>query len=77
MECQRVISNSDGLSEDLAAAVHTLCKDDTVKAASQLDKSAIYFLDALDRISAPDFTPTNSDILHCRAHPPRSSTSYP
>ncbi|KAJ7112197.1 guanine nucleotide binding protein, alpha subunit [Mycena epipterygia] len=69
VEFQRVISNSDGLSEDLAAAVHTVWTDDAVKAACQLDASAIYFLNALDRISDPDFTPTDSDILHCKAHP--------
>ncbi|KAJ7116922.1 guanine nucleotide binding protein, alpha subunit [Mycena epipterygia] len=70
LKCQRVISSSDALSEEVAAAVHTLWTDDALKAVSPLDTSAIYFLNALDRISAPDYTPTDSDILHCKAHPP-------
>ncbi|CAG9862368.1 unnamed protein product [Phyllotreta striolata] len=32
----------------------------------QLSDSVEYFLDNLERISRPDYSPTNRDILHCR-----------
>ncbi|KAJ7112204.1 hypothetical protein C8R44DRAFT_798253 [Mycena epipterygia] len=48
----------------------TLWTDDALKTASQLDKSALCFLNALDRINIYDYTPTDSDILRCKAHPP-------
>ncbi|KAJ7138326.1 guanine nucleotide binding protein, alpha subunit [Mycena epipterygia] len=47
----------------------TLWTDDTLRAASQLDTSAIHFLNSLNRISALDYTPSDNDILRCKAHP--------
>ncbi|KAJ7138367.1 guanine nucleotide binding protein, alpha subunit [Mycena epipterygia] len=72
LECRKLLSSNGALTEELARTLHTLWLDDELRAASKLDKSAIYFLDSLNRISSPDYTPTDSDILRCQMlpHPP-------
>jgi len=62
-----------GLSKELRDAIKTLWKDPAIQAAFarssefQLNDSAEYFFNALDRIAAEDYVPTVDDILRVRA----------
>lgn len=59
--------------QDLARAIRRLWRDPGVKDAVrrslarefQLDISAVYFFDAMDRIAAPGYIPTDRNILRC------------
>ncbi|KAI8801505.1 guanine nucleotide binding protein, alpha subunit [Cladochytrium replicatum] len=60
------------LPADVAAAVKALWGDGGVQAAFarsreyQLNDSARYYFEAIDRIAAPNFTPTDQDVLRSR-----------
>ncbi|KAJ7197374.1 heterotrimeric G protein alpha subunit B [Mycena pura] len=62
----------DVLPPSLAEAIHRLWRDPGVKEAVrrsrefQLDDDAIYFFNSIDRIAAPDYLPTDQDILRSR-----------
>jgi len=57
---------------DLSAAIKALWKDSGVKQAFdrsreyQLNDSAAYYFDAIDRISQPNYLPTDQDVLRSR-----------
>ncbi|OBZ91358.1 Guanine nucleotide-binding protein subunit alpha [Choanephora cucurbitarum] len=61
------------LSEEQFDALKILWQDHNLKSVLrrnreyQLNDSAKYFFDSLDRISQPDYLPTNQDILRARA----------
>ncbi|KAI9005632.1 guanine nucleotide binding protein, alpha subunit [Hyaloraphidium curvatum] len=63
---------ADTFPADAAAAVKALWADAGVKACVarsreyQLNDSARYYFDAIDRISAPDYLPTDQDVLRSR-----------
>uniref|UniRef100_A0A1I7SGE3 G-protein alpha subunit n=1 Tax=Bursaphelenchus xylophilus TaxID=6326 RepID=A0A1I7SGE3_BURXY len=58
--------------KDIAHAVKCLWSDETVKEAFQhrsrfqCSDSVAHFLDSIDRVADPAYTPTNQDILHAR-----------
>ncbi|CEP17835.1 hypothetical protein [Parasitella parasitica] len=60
------------LPSDIAAAVKLLWNDEGVRRAYnkkneyQLHASAEYFLDAIDRISQPEYVPNDQDLLRAR-----------
>jgi GTPase SAR1 family protein len=59
--------------EDIRADILALWKEDAIKSAYarqneyQLNDSAAYYLDAIDRIAAKDYVPTEPDVLRSRA----------
>ncbi|KAF7760688.1 hypothetical protein Agabi119p4_10097 [Agaricus bisporus var. burnettii] len=61
------------LSRQLANAIRTVLNDSNVKEAisrsrwCQVNDSAVYYFEAIDRISSADYRPTDSDILHSYA----------
>jgi hypothetical protein len=61
------------LDEPLAKAIHKLWRDAAVQSAFaryaefQLSDSAKYYMDAVLRLAAPDYVPTDEDILRVRA----------
>ncbi|KAF8718535.1 hypothetical protein AX14_011803 [Amanita brunnescens Koide BX004] len=63
---------SDVLPPDVADAVRSLWRDHAVKEAVrrsrefQLNDSAVYYFNAIDRMSSPGYTPTDQDILRSR-----------
>ncbi|THH23211.1 hypothetical protein EUX98_g7972 [Antrodiella citrinella] len=63
---------TDVLASDIADAVRGLWKDPAVREAVsrsrefQLNDSAIYYFNAIDRMSQPNFMPTDQDILRSR-----------
>jgi guanine nucleotide-binding protein G(i) subunit alpha len=58
------------ISPQLADAIRSLLSDSNVKEAIrrsrwfQFNDSALYYFDAIDRISSADYCPTDSDVLH-------------
>lgn len=66
------ISNVPALDAETTKAIETLWKDAGVQAALkksnkfQLLDSTAFFLDALSRIAADDYVPTNEDVLKAR-----------
>ncbi|KDQ21216.1 hypothetical protein BOTBODRAFT_99153 [Botryobasidium botryosum FD-172 SS1] len=62
----------DSLPRDVADAVRGLWADPSVRDAVkrsrefQLNDSAVYFFNALDRMAAPNYLPTDQDILRSR-----------
>nr|ABC88001.1 GTP-binding protein alpha-i subunit [Schistosoma japonicum] len=62
----------DVLSEEVFSALKRLWYDPGIQAAVsrsrefQLNDSASYFLDSLDRLSSPDYIPTQQDVLRTR-----------
>ena len=62
----------DGFPPAIADAIEALWQDEGVRACFrrsreyQLHDSAAYFFTAVRRISAPDFVPTDEDVLRCR-----------
>jgi guanine nucleotide-binding protein subunit alpha len=63
---------ADVFPKDAADAVNALWTDSGVQACFarsreyQLNDSAKYYFDAMDRISAPDYIPTDQDVLRSR-----------
>ncbi|KAF7358225.1 G-protein alpha subunit [Mycena venus] len=63
---------ADVLPRDLADAVRGLWRDPGVKEAVrrsrefQLNDSAVYYFNSIDRMAAPDYLPTDQDILRSR-----------
>jgi len=63
---------ADVFPSDVAEAVKYLWQDDGVRACFvrsreyQLNDSAGYYFDAIDRISQPDYLPTDQDVLRSR-----------
>ncbi|KAJ6608099.1 G-protein alpha subunit [Mycena sp. CBHHK59/15] len=61
---------ADVLPRDLADAIRGLWRDPGVKEAVrrsrefQLNDSAVYYFNSIDRIAAADYLPTDQDILH-------------
>ncbi|KAJ3363424.1 guanine nucleotide-binding protein subunit alpha [Allomyces arbusculus] len=66
------LAGVDTFPADLARAVAMLWQDAAIQAAYlrsrefQLNDSAKYYFDALDRIAAPGYVPTDQDILRSR-----------
>jgi len=62
----------DSLPSDVSAAVRTLWEDTNVQVAFsrsreyQLNDSARYYFDSMDRIGSPNYTPTDQDVLRSR-----------
>lgn len=62
----------EALPKDVADAIRGLWKDAGVKEAVrrsrefQLNDSAVYYFNAIDRMSAPGYLPTDQDILRSR-----------
>ncbi|KAG2206821.1 hypothetical protein INT47_007577 [Mucor saturninus] len=60
------------LPTDIADAIRLLWQDDGVKYTYsrrnefQLNDSAAYYFDAIDRISSPDYIPSDGDVLRAR-----------
>ncbi|KAI6234629.1 G-protein alpha subunit [Aphelenchoides fujianensis] len=67
-----VHANREELTEELSAAMQRLWADEGVRECYrrsnefQIDDSASYFLDNLNRLSAVDYTPTEQDLLRTR-----------
>ncbi|KAI6214082.1 hypothetical protein M3Y94_00226700 [Aphelenchoides besseyi] len=67
-----VHANKEELTEELSAAMQRLWKDEGVQECYrrsneyQIDDSAKYFLDNLNRLSAADYTPNEQDLLRTR-----------
>ncbi|RXW18123.1 hypothetical protein EST38_g7733 [Candolleomyces aberdarensis] len=63
---------ADVFPRDVAEAIRNLWRDSAVKEAVrrsrefQLNDSAVYYFNAIDRISAPGYLPTDQDILRSR-----------
>ncbi|KAK2464788.1 hypothetical protein APHAL10511_003206 [Amanita phalloides] len=63
---------SDVLPPDVIDAVRSIWRDPAVKEAVrrsrefQLNDSAVYYFNAIDRMSAPSYMPTDQDILRSR-----------
>ncbi|KAG6835009.1 hypothetical protein H0H93_005652 [Arthromyces matolae] len=63
---------ADVLPRDVSEAIRTLWRDAAIKEAVsrsrefQLNDSAIYYFNAIDRMSAPNYLPTDQDILRSR-----------
>ena len=63
---------TDVLASDIADSVRGLWKDPGVREAVsrsrefQLNDSAVYYFNAIDRMSAPNYLPTDQDILRSR-----------
>lgn len=61
------------LTDEMAKGISNLWRDPGIRAALerssefQLDDSAPYFFDNLERVSQPNYRPTDEDILHLRA----------
>ncbi|KAJ7028363.1 guanine nucleotide binding protein, alpha subunit [Mycena alexandri] len=53
------------LTTALVWAINTLWTDETIRNASPLPPSTVYFFDSITRISAVEFVPTDTDILQC------------
>ncbi|KAJ7136697.1 heterotrimeric G protein alpha subunit B [Mycena epipterygia] len=74
-ECRRILFSppeNGVLNVELIDTIHTLWTDEDVGEAiptSQLDASALHFLNSIDRIASPDYIPTDSDILRCNVQP--------
>ncbi|KAJ7890355.1 G-protein alpha subunit-domain-containing protein [Mycena leptocephala] len=64
-------------------AIDSLWTDDdmrvTIPKVHLIDPSNTHFFDSLNRITAPDYVPTDLDILHCKSptHPPLEEVSVP
>ena len=62
---------TDVLPRDIADAVSSLWRDPAVQEAVQrsrefrLNDSAVYYLNAIERMSSPYYSPTDQDILRC------------
>ncbi|ORY01846.1 guanine nucleotide-binding protein alpha subunit [Basidiobolus meristosporus CBS 931.73] len=60
------------LPTDIAEAIKHLWKDEGVRECFkrsrefQLNDSAIYYFDSIDRIASPDYNPTDQDVLRSR-----------
>lgn len=69
LSATEALSDSDAISSDVQA----LWKDKGVQQIYersnefQLNDTAAYFLDNIERISAPDYVPTEQDLLYARA----------
>ncbi|KAJ7346177.1 GPA1 heterotrimeric G-protein alpha subunit [Mycena albidolilacea] len=67
---------ADILPRDIADAIRGLCCDPGVKEAIrrrnefQLSENAAYYFNAIDRIAAVDYVPSDQDILRCRVKAP-------
>uniref|UniRef100_A0A915AV76 Guanine nucleotide-binding protein alpha-7 subunit n=1 Tax=Parascaris univalens TaxID=6257 RepID=A0A915AV76_PARUN len=67
-----VHANKEELTEELSAAMQRLWMDGGVRECYrrsneyQIDDSAKYFLDNLSRLSAPNYLPTEQDLLRTR-----------
>ncbi|KAJ7885517.1 G protein alpha-subunit [Mycena olivaceomarginata] len=67
---------ADTLPREIADAIRGLCCDPGVKEAIrrrnefQLSESAAYYFNAIDRIAAVDYVPSDQDILRCRVKAP-------
>jgi len=67
-----VHANKEELTEDLSAAMQRLWKDEGVQECFrrsneyQIDDSAKYFFNNLQRLSQPDYIPTEQDLLRTR-----------
>ena len=65
---------ADVLPRDVADAVRGLWRDPGVREAVrrsrefQLNDSAVYYFNAIDRMAAPGYLPTDQDILNNRNH---------
>jgi guanine nucleotide-binding protein subunit alpha len=63
---------SDTLPRDVSDALRTLWRDPAIKEAVrrsrefQLNASAVYYFNSIDRMSGPGFMPTDQDILRSR-----------
>jgi guanine nucleotide-binding protein G(i) subunit alpha len=63
---------ADVLPNDVADAIRSLWRDQAVKEAVrrsrefQLNDSAVYYFNAIDRMAAPGYMPTDQDILRSR-----------
>jgi len=63
---------ADVLPRDVADAIRTLWRDPGVQEAVrrsrefQLNDSAVYYFNSIDRMSSPNFLPTDQDILRSR-----------
>lgn len=63
---------ADYLPRDVVDAVRGLWRDPSVKEAVsrsrefQLNDSAVYYFESMDRMSAPGFLPSDQDILRSR-----------
>lgn len=63
---------ADVLPRDVSDAIRTLWRDPAIKEAVsrsrefQLNDSAIYYFNAIDRMSTPNYLPTDQDILRSR-----------
>jgi guanine nucleotide-binding protein G(i) subunit alpha len=63
---------ADILPADVADAVQSLWRDASIKEAVrrsrefQLNDSAVYYFDAIDRMASPSYLPTDQDILRSR-----------
>jgi hypothetical protein len=65
----------DRLTTEIASAISALWGDESVQdalSASVMDASLAYYLESLDRLSAPEYIPTAADILRVasRERPP-------
>ena len=63
---------ADHFPRDVADAIRNLWRDPAIQTAVrrsrefQLNDSAVYYFNALDRLSAPGYMPTDQDILRSR-----------
>lgn len=63
---------ADVLPRDVADAIRNLWRDNAIKEAVrrsrefQLNDSAIYYFNSIDRMAAPNYLPTDQDILRSR-----------
>ena len=63
---------ADTLPRDVADAIRTLWRDPGIQEAVrrsrefQLNDSAVYYFNSIDRMSSPNFLPTDQDILRSR-----------
>ncbi|KAF7355888.1 G-protein alpha subunit [Mycena venus] len=66
------LDGADVLPRDVADAIRGLWRDPGIKEAVrrrnelQLSESAVYYFNAVDRIAAVDYVPSDQDILRCR-----------
>ncbi|NWJ10213.1 GNAT3 protein, partial [Crypturellus undulatus] len=71
--CAMATTLEDGhMSSELAKLIKQLWKDQGIQACYaraaeyQLDDSAAYYLNDLDRLAMPDYVPSEQDVLHSR-----------